>query len=139
MRAFTLEVQTWLYRKFSHQPIKKSVQVFTIEVYNAFEFTYLRITDKVASYHGLSGHQRRSQGLFPNAERLIGFLLQSISLRQERSTGNEVQRACIIVEFSNSTGTNSFHMVGSRESSSQSTEEEHSSQRIVCLHYLKYK
>ena len=44
-------------------------------------WTHLHIADNVASYHGLSGHQTHSQGFFLNAERLIGFLLQSIALR----------------------------------------------------------
>ena len=35
------------------------------------------------SYPGLSGHQPRSQGFFPNAEQLIGFLLQSVVLHYE--------------------------------------------------------
>ena len=43
--------------------------------------THLRIDDNAASYHGLCGHQPRSQGFFPNAVRLIGFPLQSIVLR----------------------------------------------------------
>ena len=51
---------------------------------------------------------------------------------------NEVEWACIIAEFSNSTRTNNFYMVGSRESSSY-TEEEHSSQRIICLSTLNLK
>ena len=70
-------------------------------------------------------HQPRSQGFFPNAERLIGFLFQLIAQRQERTSGNQVEWACIIAEFSNSRRTNSFHKVGSRESSSYGTEEEH--------------
>ena len=41
---------------------------------------HLRIANNVASYHELSGHQPDSQGFFPNAEQLIGFLLQSFAL-----------------------------------------------------------
>ena len=77
----------------------------------------LYIADNLASYHSLCGYRPCSQGLFPNAEQLIGFLLQPIVLRQERSTGNKVEQVCIIAGFSNSTRTNSFDMVGSRESS----------------------
>ena len=47
---------------------------------------YLRITDNLESYNGLCRHKPCSQGFFPNAEQLIGFLLQSIALRQEKST-----------------------------------------------------
>ena len=81
---------------------------------NVFTHCHLNLV----SYHGFSGHQLGSQGFFPNGERLIGFLLQSITLPLERSTGNKVEWACIIAVFSNSTRTNSFYMVGSRESSS---------------------
>ena len=63
----------------------------------------------------------------------------SIALHQERSTGDEVDQTCIIAKFSNSTRTNSFHTVGSRESSSQSKEKEHSSQRIICLQLLLHQ
>ena len=49
----------------------------TLEVSNAFE----HITDNLASYNGLCGHQPPSQGSFRNAEWLIGFLLQLIALR----------------------------------------------------------
>ena len=78
---------------------------------------HLRTADNFVSYHGLCWHQPRSQRFFPNAEQLIGFL-QSIALRWERSTGNEVEWACIFAKFSDSTRTKSFQKIGIRESSS---------------------
>ena len=74
-------------------------------------WAHLRIADNLASYHGLFEHQRRFLCYFPNAERLIGFLLQLIALCYERSTGKEIEWACIFAEFSNSARTNSFHTV----------------------------
>ena len=46
---------------------------------------HLRIANDIVSYHGLSGHQPRSQGFFPNAERLIGPFCsnQSLCVRKE--------------------------------------------------------
>ena len=38
-------------------------------------WSHLHIANKLAFYHGLCVHQPRSQGFFPNAEWLIGFLL----------------------------------------------------------------
>ena len=35
------------------------------------------------SCHGLTEHQPRSKDFFPNAEQLIGFLLQSVVLHYE--------------------------------------------------------
>ena len=48
---------------------------------------------------------------------------------------NEVERACITAEFSNSTRTNNFYMVGSRESSSYTEE----INLIICLCTLNLK
>ena len=51
---------------------------------------HLRIANKVASYHGLSGHQPRSQGFFTNAERLMGFPLQSVTVLRENALGTRL-------------------------------------------------
>ena len=72
---------------------------------------HLGIADNLAPYHGLCGHQPHFQCFFSNIVQLIGFLLQSIALHKEKSTGNKVEWAWIFAEFSNSTRTNSFHRV----------------------------
>ena len=72
---------------------------------------HLGIADNLAPYHGLCGHQPHFQCFFSNTVQLISFLLQSIALYKEKSTGNEVEWAWIFAEFSNSTRTNSFHRV----------------------------
>ena len=70
---FFLHINDWIsYITKSHF---KSVEPF---------WTYLRIADEVSSYYGLSVHQHHSQSFFPNAERFISFLLQSIALRKEK-------------------------------------------------------
>ena len=72
---------------------------------------HLGIADNLAPYHGLCGHQPHFQCFFSNTVQLISFLLQSIALHKEKSTGNKVEWAWIFAEFSNSTRTNSFHRV----------------------------
>ena len=72
---------------------------------------HLGIADNLAPYHGLCGHQPHFQCFFSNIVQLIGFLLQSIALHKEKSTGNKVEWTWIFAEFSNSTRTNSFHRV----------------------------
>ena len=72
---------------------------------------HLGIADNLASYYGLCGHQPHFQCFFSNTVQLISFLLQSIALHKEKSTGNKVEWAWIFAEFSNSTRTNSFHRV----------------------------
>ena len=72
---------------------------------------HLGIADNLAPYHGLCGHQPHFQWFFSNTVQLISFLLRSIALHKEKSTGNKVEWAWIFAEFSNSTRTNSFHRV----------------------------
>ena len=60
---------------------------------------HLRIVDNLAFYHGLCVHQPCSQGFFPNAERLIGVLLQPITLRRKEALGTRLNGHALLLDF----------------------------------------
>ena len=116
---FFLQTNGWIsYKRKSHF---RSVERF---------WTHLHIANNEASHHGLCRHQPRSQGFFLMQHNWWLSSPISRSALGKKHTGNKVEWACIIAEFSNSTRTNSFHTVGS----SYGTKEELECQRIVCLH-----
>ena len=62
---------------------------------NAFE----RIYALLITYHDLCGHQPHSQGFFPNAEQLMGFLLQPIALHLEEALGTRMSGRASLLSF----------------------------------------
>ena len=76
---------------------------------------HFHTVDNVASYHGLSGHEPHSQGFFPNrAIDQLTSINRSALGKKHWERGWVGMHYCWVFKLNK----NSFHTVGSRESSS---------------------